>query len=149
MKQFKYRLEALRKLKKHREREKQKHFAEALARVQRQKDDLADLAATRRSQLDSQRDRLAGRISVADMLVYSRYLLKLKRDQLTGEGLLGGFEQQAESRRGELVEASKERQIQDKLKQRQLERFNAEIRSLVNKETDEIAISSYRRKTQT
>ena len=149
MKAFKYRLEALRKLKKHREREKQKRFAAALAQVQRQRDVLTGIGDNRSRQLDEQRGRLAGRLSVAEMLVYSRYLLKLKRDQLTGESLLGGLEKEAEKRRRELVTAAREREIQDKLRERQLDKFTAEVNRLMAKDMDEIAISSFRRRDKT
>ena len=144
MKRFKYRLQPLLNVKSHIERERQKEHALALEKVMRQKEQLSQVNARRESTLLEQRSKLLGRIMITEMLVYSRYLLKLKKNTLAGLETLRGLNTNAEEKRQVLVEASKERQIYEKLKERQQDRYNKESARQEQKETDEIAITGYR-----
>jgi len=146
VKKFKYRLQALLKLKEHIERERQKEHAGALHRVNSQKTALGQLDNVRKGTLKGQRQRMTSRLSVAEMLVYSRYLMKLKKDRLAGEQLLNALDQEAEKKRQDLVEASKQRQIHEKLKERQKEKHDKAGRLAIAKSDDEIAINNYRRR---
>ncbi|MCK4301750.1 MAG: flagellar FliJ family protein [candidate division Zixibacteria bacterium] len=146
MKKFKYRLEALLKLKEHIERERQKEHAGALHRVNSQKAALGQLDDDRKGTLTGQRQRMTSPLSVAEMLVYSRYLMKLKKDRLAGEQFLDALDKEAEKKRQDLVEASKQRQIHEKLKERQKEKHDQTGRLAMAKSDDEIAINSYRRR---
>ena len=146
MKKFKYRLEALLKVKEHIERERQKEHAGALHRVNGQKDSLGQLDDGRKGTLKGQRQQMVGRLSVAKMLVYSRYLVKIKKDQLAGEQLLEALEGEAETKRQDLVEASKQRRIQEKLRERLKEKHNKDGRLAMAKSDDEIAINNFRRR---
>jgi len=146
MKKFKYRLEALLKVKEHLERERQKDHGEAVRKVMRQRDQLTDIEKKRLTTYDEQRDVLIGKMSVAEMLVYSRYLMKLKRDQLVGKQLLQALDHEAEEKRIKLVEASREKKVFEKLKERQQKKFNKEVHRLETKEDDETAVVSFRRK---
>ena len=148
MKKFKYRLQALLKVKEHIERERQKDHASALQKVHQQSNELDRLDRSRNSNLSQQRDQMKENLSVAEMLVYSRYLARLKRERLAGTELLKALEEEREKKRTDLVEAAKERRVLEKLKERQLAKHNAEIEQVLTKEGDEIAITSYRRKTQ-
>lgn len=144
MKRFNYRLQPLLNVKSHIERERQKEHALALEQIMRQEEQLSRVDAQRESTLTEQRAGLIGSISIARMLIYSRYLLKLKKSTLAGIETLRGLKKNAEEKRLVLVEASKERQIYEKLKERQQERYNKESARQEQKETDEIAIAGYR-----
>lgn len=146
MKKFKYRLESLLKIKEHIEKEKQKAHAHALNGVAQQKDSLSSIDHHRLTTLDGQRDIMRGKISLAEALIYSRYLLKLKRDSFQGGELLSVLEKKAENRRAELVEASRERQIYDKLKEKLRERYLGELRSVERAQADETATTCFIRK---
>lgn len=148
MKKFKYRLQALLKVKEHIERERQKEHASTLQKVHQQSNELDRLDRSRDSNLSQQRDQMKENLSVAEMLVYSRYLARLKRERLAGTELLKALEEEREKKRTDLVEAAKERRVIEKLKERQLAKHNAEIEQALTKEGDEIAVTSYRRKTQ-
>jgi len=146
MKKFKFRLAALLKMKEHMERECQKEHGSALRKVVQQKNELTRLDGCRISEMDRQRGRLTGRLSVAEMLVYSRYLVKLKQDRVTGQEMLAVLEKDAEKKRVKLVEASREKKTYEKLKERWKEQHDLANRRAEAKEDDETAITSFRRK---
>ena len=146
MKQFKYRLEVLLRVREHAEQEKQKKHAKAMQMVQKQRQSLQAIDADRLQTTSDQRTRMTGSLSVAQLLVYSRYLQKIKGEHVMGRELLKGFDRDAETKRQELVEASKQRKIYEQLKERRRERHYKEIEATITKENDEIAINSYRQK---
>lgn len=143
MKKFKYRLESLLKIKRHLEKEKQKAHAHAMNQVQDQLDALDSIDLTRVTTLNDQRKVMSGRISLAEALVYSRYIMKLKKDRLTGDGLLSAYEKSAEKKRVALVEASRERQIYNKLKEKLKERYVKDQVHEERKQADEIATTCF------
>lgn len=144
-KKFKFRLEPLLNIRKHREKERQKEHAEAQARVLQQQSSLQQMDEHRLGTLDMQRKRLTGSISVAETLVCSRYLVKLKRDRLTGTEMLRGLRKEEDVRRAKLVESAKERKIFEMLREKQEKRHLEEIRKADQKELDEVASVSDRR----
>jgi len=144
VKRFKYRLQPLLNVKSHIERERQKDHALAVERIMRQEEQLSQVDAQRETTLIEQRAGLLGSISISKMLVYSRYLLKLKKNTLAGIETLRGLKKNADEKRLVLVEASKERKIYEKLKERQQDKYNRESARQEQKETDEIAITCYR-----
>ncbi|MBU0984857.1 MAG: flagellar export protein FliJ [candidate division Zixibacteria bacterium] len=146
MKKFKYRLEPLLKVRKHREKERQKEHAAAMKKVQDQQDQLHRIDDSKMATIDSHRQRLMGKITVAEALVCSRYLTRLKRDRLAGYEILQGLKRKAETRREELVEAARERKIYELLREKQERRHLKEIEDFEQKETNEVAISAYRQK---
>ncbi|MBD3403646.1 flagellar export protein FliJ [candidate division GN15 bacterium] len=144
MKKFRYRLASLLKIKEHRERERQKEHAEALQQVYDQNRRLEQIDQNRLSTLNQQRGRLHGTLSLAHLQACSRFLVKLKRDTMVGRETLRGYQAEAEKRRQKLVQASQERQIYEKLKEKQQERFVKEIEHLEKIENDEIALQTFR-----
>ena len=143
MKKFKYRLESLLKIKNHIEKEKQKTHAHATKQVQDQLGALDSIDQTRRNTINDQRQIMSGRISLAEALVYSRYILKLKKDRFTGDSLLSAYEKAAEEERDELVEDSRERKIYDKLKEKLQERYSKSNVLEERKQDDEIATTCF------
>ena len=138
-KKFKFRLEPLLKLRKHREKERQKEHAEARAKVYEQESSLQNMDRHRLTTLDTQRKRLTGSISVAETLICSRYLVKLKRDRLAGNELLHGLRKEEETRRDKLVSSARERKIFEMLREKQEKKHLDEIHKADQKELDEIA----------
>lgn len=144
-KKFRYRLERLLKLKEHREKERQKDHAVAQGKVIEQKAIIRRLGGRRQTTLANQRHKLVGSVSVAEALVCSRYLQRLKREQIAGEELLHGLEKEAAERRMKLVEAARERKIFELLKEKQKMRHYQQLEKQDQKETDEIAASNFQR----
>jgi flagellar FliJ protein len=146
MKKFKYRLQALLRVKEHIEKERQKVHAGALQKVRRQTDELDRIDGSRQANLSAQRRQMTQHVSVAEMLIYSRYLARLKREQLASTELLNVLEGEAEEKRTELVAASRDRRVLEKLKEKQSAKHHAEIEQALTKENDEIALICHRRK---
>lgn len=148
MKKFRFRLESLKKIKEHREKERQKEHAVAVQHVMAQQDKLRELEATRLQAMASQRTthEVPGRVSASALLSYSRYYLKLKREKITGTEMLRALEGEAEIRRQKLVEAARERKTYEKLKERQFEKFIKSTELVITKENDEIAANTARRR---
>jgi flagellar FliJ protein len=144
MKKFRFRLESVQKIKAHVEKERQKEHAVAVHRAQAQKEHLSRLEATRLGAMEHQRQVQGGPIKPAQMLWYSRYYLKLKRDAIAGAELLRGLESEAEKKRQRLVDASRERKMYDKLQERQQAKFNQGVEQMLNKQNDEIAANNFR-----
>ncbi|MEW5796541.1 MAG: flagellar export protein FliJ [Candidatus Zixiibacteriota bacterium] len=144
-KRFKFRLEPLLKIRQHREKERQKDHAAAVHEVVRQKDLLLGIDHERVDTLDYQRRRLSGRISVAEALVCSRYLVKLKRQRMAGTNLLHGLETEAERKRQKLVEAARDRKMYELLKDKQQLRHRRELEKQEQKQLDEVAVTAFRR----
>ncbi len=149
MKKFKYRLEPLLKVKSHLEKEKQKIHAASLKKVHDQKSHLTDIDRQKTSTSAFQRRTQQGAICLAELLVCSRFMLKLKKDTLAGSEMLRVMETDAEEKRQDLVEASKQRKIYEKLKERQHEKFDRELKDLEQKDADEVANTSFIRQGRT
>lgn len=146
MKKFKYRLETLLKVKEHIERQKQKDLAAASQKVFEQKKFLDDINDKNSTALEKKRKSRKGRISVSEMLIFSRYFLKLKRDSIAGLELLRVLSRAKEEKRRALLEASKVKKIYEKLKERELEKFNKGVEAVLLKDSDETGLNSYRLK---
>jgi len=146
MKKFKFRLEPILTVKSHIEKERQKEHSVAVEKVMCQKDSLTQLDSERMNTLESQRSRQLGRISMAEMLICSRYLLKLKRDTLASVELLRGLQREADVKHESLLRASVEKKIYEKLKEKQKAKYFQDMERLERKETDEIATNSHRRR---
>lgn len=144
MKKFRYRLQALLKAKEYIEKQKQKEHAAALQEVYDQELTLKQMAKGKKDILSRQRRGMTGSLSVAEMLIYTRHILKLKRDMLAGEELLNVLKKDEEERRRFLLEASKERKIYEKLKERRHEQFTKAVQLQATKENDETALNSFR-----
>jgi flagellar protein FliJ len=143
MKKFRYRLEPILKIKSHTEKQRQKDHAHALQNVYKQLDVLMEIDGERNRAFDFNRDRAVGKLSVQTLQATSRYLGKLKMDALKGKEVLSGLEKEAERKRVALVEASRDKKVYEKLKEKKKTQFLVENESLENKTLDEIATQSF------
>ncbi len=146
MKKFKYRLETFLKVKENIEKQKQRELAAASQKVMNQKNVLREINDQNSTTLDKKRKISSGKISVSEMLIYSRYILKLKKDNVTGVELLRALNKTQDEKRLDLLEASKAKKIYEKLKENDQDTFNKEIKELLQKESDEIGINGFRYK---
>lgn len=145
MKQFAYRLEPLLKLRKHTEREKQREYSHAMQKVNEQEQQLGGIDRAHERSCNNQRERLVGKLSVGQLLSFSRYLVKLKGDRLSGTELLRGLNINADEKRQGLVSAARERKKYEKLKEKMKERFDENIQRETALEEEEIATTIFRR----
>ncbi len=146
MKKFRYRMEPLLKQRKHIENEKQKILATANKRILEQQNELSEIEVTQKNTCNSQEKKIEHPFSVADMLVYSRYVHKLKKDRMVGGEMLKVLKQDEKQKRKELLQASQERKKYEKLKEIQEEKYYTEFSDEEKKESDEIALNIFRLK---
>lgn len=143
---FRFRLEPLLKVRIHREQECQRELAVAMTKVTDQRFALSGIDTEREATVDSQREFLTGKIIPTQALVYSRFLLKLKKDRLAGNQILFGLEREAGKKREILLKASRERKTFEKLKEKQQDKYYRELEKDEQKELDEIATITHARK---
>jgi flagellar FliJ protein len=144
MKRFKYRFGKILAYKSHLEREKQRELGEMLQKEQKQQ---IHLVAVRNDRVRTSREKrafLVGKIDPTRLVRYSRYFLKLKKDDVSGQAVLAHLGKEVAKRREALLDASKQRKIFEKLKERQEARYLAEQLRVLNKEYDEISQNTIR-----
>jgi flagellar FliJ protein len=127
------------RLKAHREKEQQKIHSEALQNVYRQREYLNNLYEDRIVKQTALRRVLHGKLNIGQLLNFSRYFIKQKKDELSGVELLKAFKINSENKRKELVEATRQRKIYEKLKERRFDSYKRETLIHTQKEQDEIA----------
>jgi|WetSurMetagenome_2_1015567.scaffolds.fasta_scaffold104773_2 flagellar protein FliJ len=139
MKKFRFRLERMLQIKEHLEKERQKEMGLATQKVFNQEDYLHSLDQNRQDTQQLLRQSLTGRLSTFQLLNYSRYFIKIKKNELTGREVLKVYQRDQEKKRLELLEATKQKKIYEKLKERKREKHLKEMDLLSQKDQDELA----------
>lgn len=145
MKKFKYRLQAVLKLKEHIEKEKQKEHALALQELRNQENKLESMDVKKGEVLVKQSTVMTGILNVAEILVYGRFLMKLKTDKKIEIEMKRVLNKTETDKRKILLGATKEKKIHEKLKGNLQEKFNKDFSDQENKDNDETAVNIYRR----
>ncbi len=138
MSRFKYRFEKILSYRGHQEKQKQRKLAEVRKLEQAQNDKISGVMKDRSRTQRKEAEQLTGTLNPVCLTGYSRYYLKLKQVELTGRELLQQIGVEVEKRRQALVEATRQKKMYEKLKERHLERFNHEYNLALQKENDEI-----------
>ena len=143
MKKFKYRFEPLLKVKSEIEKQKQKEFAQVKQKVNNQTQKIKQTDKNFNNSLDRQRQEQTNKISVAEMLVYGRYFVKLKKENITNNEMLRALNMELEKKRKSLVESTTEKKKYEKLKENLLIRYKSDFTKAETKENDETASNNY------
>ncbi len=143
MKKFKYRFESQLKVKSEIEKQRQKEFAQMKQKVNKQSQVIEQIDDDFKNSLSKQREKQTNKISVAEMLVYGRYYVKLKKENITNNEMLRAFDMELEKKRNSLVESTVEKKKYEKLKENLLIRHQSDTVKAETKENDEIASSNY------
>src|SRR4051794_29123967 len=102
-------------------------------------DALADAAA-------AGRPAPGDRLSAADLIAHERWVQALKREEEHAALSLDRLDAEVDARRGVLGDASREREILERLKERQAAEYRAETARREGVELDEIALGMYQRR---
>ncbi len=143
MKKFKYRFEPLLKVKSEREKQKQKEFALMKQKVNCQTQKIKQVDKDFNNSLNKQRQEQVNKISVAEMLVYGRYYVKLKKENITNIEMLRALKAELEKKRKSLIESTTEKKKYEKLKENLLNRYKSDYAKTETKDNDEIASNNY------
>jgi flagellar FliJ protein len=95
--------------------------------------------------LESEYNSNAGKkaVSVNEMKMNLMYREKLKNQLTSQKRKVDEIETKLEDARGNLIEARKDRKIIEKLKEKDKEKFDAELASREQKELDDISVMKY------
>ena len=143
MKKFKYRFEPLLKVKSEIEKQKQKEFAQVKQKADSQTQKIQQVDNNFDNSLNKQRQVQKNKISVAEMLVYGRYFVKLKKENITNNEMLRALNVELEKKRKSLVESTTEKKKYEKLKENLLVRHKSDFTKAETKDNDEIASNNY------
>jgi flagellar FliJ protein len=143
MKKFRFRLETVRRYCESREREKKREFGEAVAAYEEEKRRLLRLCEEEQQHKDALREELEGNCDPSRIKAFEAYLEHLYH-AVREQGLrVEEARRFMEEKRRDLVEATKERKIMDKLYERYRDRYLYELRREEQSFLDEIAGGRY------
>ena len=89
---------------------------------------------------------MSGCLDLSRLSGYSRYFMKLKKDEYLGREMLRVLEKDAEEKRHRLLDATRQRKIYEKLKEKYHEKHRYEFERSIQKEQDEIGAQMARQK---
>ena len=143
-KRFTFRLDTMLKIRRQREDEHKRIVASRLREIAKVQEQLASLDRQIRDELGSIRmGQKPGTIDMQQVVRHRRWLGHLHKAVLDGQGRLRFLEAKLAQERAALAEAAKQRQILQKLKERQYERFLKEQDRLETLAADDMTTVRY------
>ena len=144
---FSFRLERVRELREHAEGQAKEQLAASLSQQVRGEAMLRQASQRLAAAADARRPQEGGVLNAADLVAHDRWAQSLERDHEAAEAALLRYEAEVDERRVALGEASKDREVLERLKSRQREAHQAESARREGAELDEIAIQRHARRT--
>ncbi len=148
MKKFRFKLETVLNVKEKRE-EQLKHELMRLQALKIQQEQLLKEIKEKRSYISGEKSHnKENGVDIQSLIYYEQYLgVLLHQIDLTKKNIKD-FEKKADDKREEVVEASREKKVFEKLKERQFDEFKRMIIYNEQKVLDEAAVSKFNRKEQ-
>ena len=143
---FTFRLERVRELREHAEGQAKEQLAASLTQQVRGEAMLREASARLAAAADTRRAKEGNVLNAADLVAQERWAQALERDHEAAEAALRRYEAEVDERRAALGEASKEREVLERLKSRQRDAHQAESARREGVELDEMAIQRHARK---
>ena len=144
---FNFRLERVRELREHAEGQAKEQLAASLSQQVRGEAMLRQVSDRLAAAADARRTQEGGVLSAADLVAHERWAQALERDHEAAEAALRRYEAEVDERRTELGEASKEREVLERLKTRQRDAHALEFARREGAELDEIALQRHARRS--
>jgi flagellar FliJ protein len=141
MPRFKFQLAGVLEHRKNIEEGKQRALAAVLAEMQRLKNDLADLDQVARTAVADLRDnRLTGQLDLSFLAAHRRFTGSVQRRAVAIVQKMALVQRSVDEARAALAAAAKDRKIIEKLRERQLERWQAQQHRQEADELDDIGM---------
>jgi len=137
MKKFRFRLERIKKYKEQIEEERKRGLALRQNRLSAEKYKLTVIVSIRNRYMNLFGVRKAGKVNLRELIISKRYLDKLAADIVVQTKVTKMAEQEVTVAQKALLEAARDKKKYEKLKEKQLEKFNRENLISENKELDE------------
>lgn len=142
---FRFRLERVRALRERTEDQAKEHLAAQMAERERWAAKLTEAGSRLEQARGAQLGATAGGSSVADILAHQAFLERTEREQQAAELDLSRQDAEVEARRVMLQQAARDRQILERLKDKQEAAHRLENERRLGAELDELALSRHRR----
>lgn len=143
-KPFKFRAEAVLKLREQREQLARRMLAEAQLRVQKIQGVIVDIRQQLRQQDDLVRQGiLTGRVDVQYMSHYRRHVMALHRQIIDQAGQLQAAAGELQQVRGELLDAVRQRKTMSTLKDNLARRHRRQLQRVEDRQTDELSSTRF------
>ena len=144
MAQFKFKLQPVLRHRETIERERQRDYALALAKVKDLQDQLSTLnQLLKDTNADVRDNRLTGRIDINFITAHRRYLLGVQRKAMTLIAEIAKAQQEAETARQNLAEAAKQKKVLEKLREKQEQRWKEESARKEATQLDEVSTQMF------
>ena len=139
MAKFVFQLEAVHRHRRNAEQERQRELADAQAEMVRLQTELKRLNDSVESGMDDLRTHgLVGTLDMRYIAAHRRFVLAVKQQAMAMVQAMARQQIKVDEARRNLAEAAKERKILDKLRERQFERWKAELTRKELEQLDEV-----------
>jgi flagellar protein FliJ len=142
---FRFRLERVRALRERAEDHAKELLAAQMAERERWAAKLAEAGVTLEQARGGQLGATSGGGSIADILAHQAFIERAEREQQAAELDLSRQDAEVEARRTALQQAARDRQILERLKDKQEAAHRLETERRLGAELDELALSRHRR----
>ena len=141
MPKFDFQLEPLLRHRRNLEKECQRRVAVAAKGVQEIEGDLREIEqAMRGATEDLRTNHLVGRLDLGFLAAHRRFTLGMQRKGMMAAQRLAGAQRQLDEARKALGEAARQRKVIEKLRERQFERWRANLAARELAATDEVGM---------
>jgi len=148
MKKFQFKFETVLKVKENKEQELKKELLKLIALKTEQEMMLNDINLEKKRISQEKLNNKSELLNIQSYIFYENYINSLRRQITSIEKVIKELEKRADDKREEVIEASKEKKIFEKLKERHYENFKKLVIQNEQKVLDEIAIGKFNRKEQ-
>ena len=142
MAKFEYKFQVLLDLKKQLEEQAKNEFGKAIARLDREKQELRRIEDAIRMSIDEFRVISGGRFTAGTIKRYNAFIKRMKENAAAQKLIIKKAEEEVEQARQLLVKAIQEREKFEKLEEKEYEKYFEEEKRLDNMIVDELV--SYR-----
>ena len=136
---MKFRFETLLKVHKNRENLLQKELGDILAHKQKQQNRQDFLKDARKNEIKQVNQRMIKDTSINTYVLYNKFFDGNYLQNNRQETIISEIDTRAETKREELVEASRKRRTMEILKDRDLEQYRSKLAKMETESMDEIA----------
>ncbi|RKD34436.1 flagellar export protein FliJ [Thermohalobacter berrensis] len=137
MKKFIFKMNNLLEFKEQIENNKKAHYVQALKKYRTEKQKL-DNYIINKKKIINQKNKVSENSTILDLKHYSLFLTHVNKKIEKQKEVVFTYQQELDNRKKELIEASKEKRMLEKLKERHYENYLYEVKKEEDKITDEL-----------
>jgi flagellar protein FliJ len=141
MPKFDFPLEGVLRHRKHVEQEKQRDLARLQSDMRQAQDALRELSQTAQGNVNDVRDnRLLGRLDLGFLAAHRRYIAAVQRKGVAMAQRMSLLQREIDQAQTALAEAAKQRKIMEKLREKQKDRWTADLARKEAADVDEVSM---------